>query len=133
MAIAPKRAARIIACTLAAGLIVGSGFVAWADSPGGNSVEIPGPAPAPTAPPEAGQDVTIGPWEKDQPAPDLVPVNLPDGRSGFLRTYDMANGSQNPDFIRKVSEHSTQTVLPVYAADGQTVIGEFVAGTTSWK
>lgn len=80
-----------------------------------------------------GEDVTIGPWAKDRPAPDLVPIDLADGRSGFLRTYDLANENKNPDFTRKVSEHSIETVLPAYAKDGQTVIGEFVAGTTTWE
>ncbi len=45
----------------------------------------------------------------------------------------MAYGSQNPDFIRKVSENSEEVVPLVYAEDGQTVIGEFVAGTAVWK
>lgn len=92
-----------------------------------------GPPPAPSAPPKAGENVTIGPWAKDKPAPDLVPIDLEGGRSGFLRTYDLVNGSQNPDFIRTVNEHSEETVLPVYDKDGQTVIGEFVAGTSTWE
>jgi hypothetical protein len=41
----------------------------------------------------------------------------------------MANCSQNPAFERKRGDW-TDTVLPVYAADGQTVIGEFVAGSS---
>lgn len=128
-----RRAVTILACTIASGLIGGSGIVAWADSPRDSSGDAPGSAPVPTAPPKVGEDVTIGPWAKDQPAPDLVPIDLEDGRSGFLRTYDMANGSQNPDFVRKTGKKSEETVLPVYAKDGQTVIGEFVAGTSSWE
>jgi hypothetical protein len=41
----------------------------------------------------------------------------------------MANGSQNPDFQRKRGSW-TDIVLPVYAKDGQTVIGEFVGGSS---
>ncbi len=128
-----RRAVTIITCTIASGLIAGSGIVAWADSPRGDSDDAPGSAPVPTAPPKVGEDVTIGPWAKDKPAPDLVPVDLEDGRSGFLRTYDMATGNQNPEFSRKTGKKSEETVLPVYAEDGQTVIGEFVAGTSSWE
>jgi len=84
----------------------------------------------PTAPPKPGEDVSIGPWTISKPPPDLTPIDLEDGRSGYLRTYDMAYGSQNPAFKRKVGRHF-EIVLPVYAKDGQKVIGEFVAGTTS--
>ena len=101
-----------------------------------SQVLSPSPDPAismPTAPPKVGEKVTIGPWDATKPAPDLVPINLEDGRSGFLRTYDLAHGSDNPKFIRNTSDHSHEIVLPVYAKDGQTVIGEFVASTASWK
>lgn len=107
-------------------LVVAGGGAAVAsqiDSPS-SSVFPAGPA----APPQRGEDATIGPWRIGQPPPDLVQIDLDDGRSGYLRTYDMANGSQNPDFDRKRGSW-TDTVLPVYAEDGQTVIGEFVGGS----
>ena len=87
----------------------------------------------PTAPPEPGVEPKVGVWAVGESPPDLVPVILKDGREGFLRTYDMAYGSFNPKFTRKTGPRSNQTVLPVYAEDGQTVIGEWVAGTASWK
>lgn len=117
------------------------GLVALAVAGGGAAVasQIDRPAPSPfppgtfaagpTAPPKPGDDLEIGPWTRDQAPPDLVSIDLEDGRSGYLRTYDLANGSQNPEFQRKRGRW-TDTVLPVYAKDGQTVIGEFVGGSS---
>ena len=119
------------------------GLVALVVAGGGAAVasQFDGPAPptspfragtfpaGPTAPPKPGDDVKIGPWVKDQTPPDLVPIDLEDGRSGYMRTYDLAYGSQNPAFERKRGSW-TDFVLPVYAKDGQTVIGEFVAGSS---
>ncbi len=106
-------------------VVAGGGAAVASQIDGPNSSLFPA---GPAAPPQRGEEVTIGPWRIGQAAPDLVPVDLPDGRSGYLRTYDMANGSQNPDFDRKRGSW-TDTVLPVYAEDGQTVIGEFVGGS----
>ena len=140
MLVARRRAATIVACTLASGVIVGSGLVAWADSPDKPPVGLLtasndplGLKEAPAAPPKLGEPVSIGPWEKGKAAPDLVPIDLEDGRSGFLRTYDMVHGSLDADFTRRVNENTTETVLPLYAKDGQTVIGEFVASTATWE
>ncbi|GAA3530548.1 hypothetical protein GCM10022234_29700 [Aeromicrobium panaciterrae] len=140
MVVARKRAAMIVACAITSGLIVGGGIVAWAESPDDNSggvlkneKDLLGFDEAPTAPPKPGDDLTIGGWVRGKPAPDLMPIDLEDGRSGYLRTYDMAHGDENPAFVRRVSDQSEETVLPVYAKDGQTVIGEFVASTVSWE
>lgn len=126
---AAKRRRRIRAAgTFSVGVIALGGATAAASTGVfGSSFGFPS---GPDAPPKPGEPVTIGPWAKDRPAPDLVPIDLPDGRHGFLRTYDMAHGSQNPEFSRKTGKHSDETVLPVYEKDGQTVIGEFVAGTS---
>lgn len=124
---------RRLAGALAAGLLVSGGAAAWSaseDTP--KDVLQQSESSAPTDPPESGEDVTIGPWQKDEPAPDLVPVELEDGRSGYLRTYDLAHGSGKPEFTRSTGKNSEETVLPVYAKDGQTKIGTFVAGTASW-
>lgn len=127
-----RRLSRLTTATViafSAGGLAGGAYAA-------SQVLSPSPDPAismPTAPPKVGENVTIGPWHAAKPAPDLVPIDLEDGRSGFLRTYDLAHGSKNPKFERKTGEKSYETVLPVYAEDGHTVIGEFVAGTVSWE
>ena len=134
MNISRKRLAVAFTASLATGLLVSGGVAAWSaseDTPEDVLKQIE--TSAPTAPPERGEDVTIGPWQKDKPAPDLVPVDLEDGRSGYLRTYDLAHGSGKPEFTRSTGKNSEETVLPVYAEDGQTKIGEFVAGTASWE
>lgn len=125
---------RRLAGAFAAGLLVSGGVAAWSaseDTP--EDVLQQSEASAPTAPPESGEDVTIGPWQKDEPAPDLIPVELEDGRSGYLRTYDLAHGSGEPEFTRSTGKNSEETVLPVYEEDGQTKMGQFVAGTASWE
>lgn len=127
-----KRVTSSIAASLTVGVLAGGAVAAQSASSDGVAPDDSG-SEALTASPESDGDLTIGPWQKNKPAPDLVPVTLKDGRSGFLRSFDLAYGSGKPEFTRSTGKNSEETVLPVYEKDGQTQIGEFVAGTASWE
>jgi predicted ribosomally synthesized peptide with SipW-like signal peptide len=117
MAITPVRFLVILAIAIACGFGIGGGLASWTDSPDESR---------PTG-------LTVGGMIPGQPDPDLVSIDLADGRSGFLRSDDMARSNSDRAFIRSTGENSEETVLPVYARDGNTVIGEFVAGTARWE
>lgn len=129
------RTVTAVATALAAGLIAGMGAVAWADpeptEPKFDAERIHNSIQKPTAPPAAGEVPKIGPWVVGEAPPDLVPIQTEDGLDGFLRTYDMAHLSPENHKTRRLDENTVEILIPVYAKDGQTVIGTWAAGTAS--
>lgn len=123
----------VVVASVLAGLIVGGGVVAWAgDAPANDADDswtVLDEMIRPTAPPKAGDAVTIGPWQSGKTPPTLTPGQTDDGREGYLRVYDMANATPDKQETRRVDEKTIEIVLPVYEKDGQTVIGEFTAGS----
>lgn len=130
-----KRAAATIASALGVGLISGFSAVAWAESDEGSRAQTPeeihNSIQAPTAPPKPGSEPSVGPWTAGEAPPDLVPIQTEDGLDGYLRTYDMANLSPDKYKTRRVDENTVELLIPVYAEDGQTVVGEWAAGTAT--
>lgn len=141
MSISRCKALAIAGATLSAGVVCGFGVVAYASQPDATDARQEAPSAeqvrkvieqrvGPSAPPQKGDKVVTGPWVAGEPAPDLTPVDLENGTSGFLRVFDLAKPTSELK-TRKVDEKTTEFILPVYAEDGQTVIGEFVAGTAT--
>lgn len=115
---------------LAGGAIVGGSVATVATSPDGGPGTRRSEPVTPTAPPEPGKPPRIGPWKGGAPPPDLTPVELEDGRTGYLRLHDLGKPSSELK-QRRVNQRTTETLITVYAEDGQTPIGEFVVGTST--
>lgn len=66
--------------------------------------------------------------------PDLVAVEATNGRTGYAYARDLA-GAEGPRFTSpadalawQAAHQGTSVSIPVYEADGETVVGEFVIG-----
>lgn len=139
MGVSTRRALAISAGALAAVIVGSMGVVATARPPGAlddptgalsheQAQELVLKRVGPTAPPEKGAGLSTGPWVAGEPAPDLTPIDLENGTSGYLRVFDLAKPTSELE-SRQITEKTREFLLPVYAEDGFTVIGEFVVGT----
>lgn len=131
------RSTAVVGGALALGLALSGGLVAYAsDTPASSpsasekaAAALDKSIPRPTERPAATEKLDIGPWQPNKPAPDLVPGQTDDGKPGFLLTYDLANANPDEQETRRVDDKTIEIVLPVYAEDGVTKIGDFTAGT----
>jgi hypothetical protein len=79
---------------------------------------------------------TIGEYKAGGPRPDLIPAVTSDGDPGYIYLNDLLwDEPKNPEeAIELMKEKINDTgdiVVSVYAADGKTKIGEFIAAHVS--
>jgi len=135
---AGRRSATVAAGALLVGSVVGGGLVAQV-SPSPHAPATSDKAAGaidesiqrPTERPKDRSIIASGPWQAGQAAPDLIPAQTDDGQPGFLLTFDVAHADAENQMTRRVNEKTVAILLPVYAEDGVTQIGEFTAGTIS--
>jgi len=132
MTIRRSRAYSLVVASAAVGLATGAGAFASAnDDAPATRTQVSREALRPDVPlvaaPAATGKLSFGTWQQGKPAPDLVEGTTNDGKPGFLRTYDLAN----LDPTKQKVEANGDLLIPVYAEDGRTIIGQWTAATVT--